>query len=113
MSIKVVKQTLKNENELLDGMIAFIKEYPDKGFTDQAQFIRKSWIRFLTDRRRTNAAQQKASAAKLKKDFLLEITQLGAYIHVTDDKPGYTEQWKAFLECERDISAYLYDKVKK
>ena len=112
MTTRVLKKSLKDENELLTAMIKLLEKSASRKFTGHSEFIRKSWIRFLKDRKKTNTEQQKASNTELKKDFLREIAQLGAYIHVTA-ATGYTERWKKFLECERDISGRLYCEIDK
>lgn len=111
MTIQILKKTLNDENDLLDEMIKLVSQYPDNKFTDQAKYIKKSWIRFLTERKNTNTAQQKANDTDLKNDFLSEIDQLDAYLKVTIPNPDYTEQWKTFLQCERDISDYLCNQI--
>lgn len=110
MTTKIVKDTLATENKLLAEMIAVVKKFPTKDAPREAEEIRKSWERFLGDRKRTNAAQIRSSDAKLKQDFLAEICQIGAYVCVTPDpkQAKYTEMWRKFIECERDISAHLF-----
>ena len=111
MAIKDVRKTLKDENELLEGMIKFVDQFPSSRFSSQAIFIKKSWQGFLKDRYDTNNAQQKLMPDDLKKDFLSEICQIGAYVHVSADRPGYSERWVKFLKCEAEISGYLHNQI--
>lgn len=112
MSLIDVRKSLNEENALLDELIATVGRFPkSKMTTSQAKFIHTSWRLFLIERKKTNNAQLKLSAGKLKQDFLLEITQLGAFIHCIPRACGYSEKWRKFLECERDISANLWKKL--
>ena len=107
MTTQEVKETLRNEAELLDHLIARAKSFDGSKFTKQALFIQKSWVRFLGERRSVNVTLEKTKAADLKKDLEAELVQVEWYIKVTDDNPKYAEQWGTFLRCERDILAYL------
>ena len=110
MSTKTVKDTLRTENKLLKEMVDVINKFDPSDSTREAQDIIASWKRFLGDRMSTNRTQIKASDAALKQDCLAEICQLGAYVCVTADpkQTKYTEAWRKFIECERDISARLF-----
>lgn len=113
MSTQLVKDTLKDENELLDAMIKLVAHFNNANFTKEAKFIQSSWQRFLQDRYDTNHTQQGSNADELKKDFLAEISQLGAYICATPTTPAYSEKWRKFLECESAISGHLFNLIDK
>jgi hypothetical protein len=107
MTTQQVRDTLGNEIVLLDHMIGCAQGFDGSKFTDQGKFIQGSWGRFLGERRATNVALQKSSDADLKADLESELSQVNAYIDVTDKSPGYSEEWMAFLTCERSILEYL------
>ena len=116
MSLTDVRDTLKHENELLEKMIELAKNFKNDHFTGKARFLQTSWQLFLQNRYDTNAAQIKAAnedlknkTTQLRDDFTEEIKQLDRYINVTGN--GYTELWRAFLECERRISTHLRDSI--
>jgi hypothetical protein len=108
MAVKDVKNTLGNEVEMLDRMIGCVQCVDSRAFTKQAQYIQKSWGRFLGERRDTSVSLQGLGKKDLVKDLEAELAQVNAYIDVTSKKKaGYTEHWREFLECERDILKYL------
>ena len=107
MSTDAVRETLKNEVDLLENMIANAKAFPSTGFTKQGEFIKGSWARFLDDRRQTNMALIEASDRDLVADLKEELAQVQMYIADTRKSPDYTETWEKFLVCERDILNYL------
>ena len=108
MAVKEVKKTLANEVQLLDRMIGCVQGVDASTFTKPAQYIGKSWVRFLGERRDTNVSLQGLGKRDLVKDLEAELAQVNAYIDVTSKKKaGYTEHWREFLECERDILKHL------
>lgn len=107
MSTDAVRETLKNEIDLLESMIASTEAFNSKEFTKQGQFIQASWARFLDDRRQTNKALIEASDRDLVADLKEELGQVEDYIANTRKSPDYTETWEKFLVCERDILNYL------
>ena len=107
MTTQEVRETLGNEGELLDHIIACANDFDGSKFTKQGMFIQKSWVRFLGERRSANVTLQKSDDAALKKDLETELVQVEKYIKETDDSPNFTEQWGKFLNCERDILEYL------
>lgn len=112
MSVNDVRKTLREENALLDVLIAAVDKFPKKRMTtSQSRVIHSSWKRFLQDRKATNSKQIKLGTDELRKDFELEVTQLGAFIHTIPRGCGYSEKWRKFLECERGISLNLWKKI--
>ena len=107
MTTQEVRETLGNEGELLDHMIASVESFDGSKFTKQGMFIHKSWGRFLGERRSANATLQESDDAALKKDLEAELVQVKKYIEATDDSPNFTEEWGTFLRCEGDILEYL------
>ena len=65
MSADVVRETLKNEAELLDQMIKFVKDVKGDSFTRQAQIIQESWARFLGERKESSEQLSKASDERM------------------------------------------------
>jgi hypothetical protein len=112
MTAKEVKQTLADEAELLEHMIAAVNKFDSSGFTNQAQFIKDSWARFLGDRCQTNRALAKANDYELVIDLTEEKCQVEQYVKATDSTASYTETWEKFLTCERDILKNLVDRAR-
>ena len=111
MTAKEVKTTLENEAELLEHMIEAVKKFDSGGFTNQAQFIKDSWARFLGDRCQTNRSLVKTDDQELVKDLAEEMGQVEEYVKATNRTKGYTETWETFLTCERDILKKLVDRA--
>lgn len=107
MSTQAVKDTLADENGLLEEMIKLVQGYPADKITKQADYIRRSWARFLEERHDTNAKLALRRDDELQEDLKSEMEQVEAYIRVTDQSPDYSEQWSKFLVCERDILLHL------
>lgn len=107
MTTQEVRETLGNEGELLDHIIACAKDFDGSKFTKQGKFIHDSWVRFLGERRSANVALQESDDAALEKDLEAELVQVKKYVKETDDSPSFAEQWGKFLRCERDILEYL------
>ncbi len=107
MTTQEVRETLGNEGELLDHIIACANDFDGSKFTKQGMFIQKSWVRFLGERRSANVTLQKSGDAALKNDLEAELVQVEKYVKETDDSPDFAEQWGKFLHCERDILKYL------
>ncbi len=107
MTTQEVRETLGNEGELLDHMIAYAESFDGSKFTKQGMFIQKSWVRFLGERRSANVTLLKSNDVDLRKDLEAELVQVKKYVKETDDSPNFTEQWGTFLRCERDILEYL------
>ena len=107
MATQEVRDTLANEIELLDNMIGNVQSFDGSGFTNQGKFIKGSWDRFLSDRRSTNAALLESSDAALKADLEEECAQVDLYINQCVGSPNYTESWRKFLCCEKEILEYL------
>lgn len=115
MSIEYVEETLDNENELLRAMVEFINQYPKDEFTGSGRFIAESWAKFLAQRSDTNqnvAGSGIKPAVSMETDMQAEHRQLEAYIKASDPKPVYSEEWRAFFECEKDILEHLLAKLK-
>lgn len=114
MAVNDVKKTLANEVQLLDRMIGCVQGVDASTFTKPAQYIGKSWVRFLGERRDTNVSLQGLGKRDLVKDLEAELAQVNAYIDVTAKKKAeYTEHWREFLECERDILEHLLKMCRK
>jgi len=111
MTADAVRETLRNEADLLGRMIKFVNEADNSGFTKQAQIIQTSWARFLGERKHSNETLAKASDESLLKDLEQELAQVQAYVIQTRTHPEYTETWEAFLRCERDILEALIRKI--
>jgi uroporphyrinogen-III synthase len=111
MSADVVRETLKNEAELLDQMMKFVKDVKGDSFTRQAQIIQESWARFLGERKESSEQLSKASDEVLLQDLQQELAQVEQYVVVTRTHPEYTEQWEKFVKCERDILEALIRKI--
>lgn len=111
MSADVVRETLKNEAELLDQMIKFVKGVKGDSFTRQAQIIQESWARFLGERKASNEHLSKVGDEELLRDLEQELGQVQHYIGVTRTHPEYTETWETFVKCERDILEALIRKI--
>ncbi len=90
MTTKEVKETLGNEGELLDHIIACANDFDGSKFTKQGMFIQKSWVRFLGERRSANVTLQKLNDAALRKDLEAELAQVKKYIKETDASPMCT-----------------------
>ncbi|MEO9876065.1 MAG: hypothetical protein ABJM26_07440 [Anderseniella sp.] len=112
MTAKDVKQTLKDEADLLDHMIKAVKSFDNSGFNGQAKFIQNSWAEFLGDRCRTNRSLQEADDYELVIDLTEEKCQVEQYVKATNSTAGYTETWDKFLTCERDILEKLVEKAR-
>lgn len=112
MTAKEVKQTLKDEADLLDHMIKAVKSFDNSGFNGQAKFIQNSWAEFLGDRCRTNRSLQEADDFELVIDLTEEKCQVEQYVKATNPTAGYTETWEKFLTCERDILKKLVDRAR-
>lgn len=112
MTAKEVKQTLTNEAELLEHLIEAVNKFDGSEFTNQAQFIKDSWARFLGDRCQTNRALAKVDDLELVVDLTEEKCQVEQYVKATDSTAAYTETWKKFLTCERDILQNLVDRAR-
>jgi DNA-directed RNA polymerase len=76
MSADVVRETLKNEAELLDQMIKFVKDVKGDSFTRQAKVIQESWARFLGERKESSEQLSKASDEELLQDLQQELAQV-------------------------------------
>ena len=111
MSADVVRETLRNEAELLDQMIKFVQSVKAEGFTRQARIIQDSWARFLGERKASNEQLSKANDEELLQDLQKELAQVEQYVVVTRTHPEYTESWEAFVKCERDILEALIRKI--
>jgi hypothetical protein len=112
MTAKEVKQTLADEAELLEHMIAAVEKFDSSGFTNQARFIKDSWARFLGDRCQTNRSLAKVDDLELVIDLTEEKCQIEQYVKATDSTAGYTETWEKFLTCEQDILQKLVDRAR-
>jgi len=112
MTATEVKQTLEDEAKLLDHLIAEVRKFDSSGFTNQAQFIKDSWARFLGDRCQTNRALTKVDDFELVIDLTEEKCQVEQYVKATNSTVGYTETWETFLTCERDILKNLVDRAR-
>ncbi|NNJ74701.1 MAG: hypothetical protein HKP56_06030 [Anderseniella sp.] len=112
MTAKEVKQTLKDEAELLEHMIKVVNDFDGSGFTNQAQVIKDSWARFLGDRCETNRSLVKVGDYELVKDLTEEMRQVEQYVKATSPTKDYTETWETFLTCERDILQKLVDRAR-
>lgn len=107
MSSDEVKTTLQNEAALLAHMIKCAEDFPDKGFTGQARFIKKSWCLFLGKRRESALTLSKMSNEELQINLLNELAQVRSYVEATHVKKDYAEEWRIFLECEFEILRHL------
>lgn len=112
MTAKEVRKTLVNEAELLDHLIAEVNKFDGSEFTNQAQFIKDSWARFLGDRCRTNRSLAEVDDFELVIDLTEEKCQVEQYVKATDSDAGYTETWEKFLTCERDILQNLVERAR-
>ncbi|MDH3380917.1 MAG: hypothetical protein OEQ39_28725, partial [Gammaproteobacteria bacterium] len=92
-----------------DQMIKCVQEYDGSHFTNQGKFIQNSWERFLNDRRTTNSTLLE-SDANIKADLNSERIQVEAYIAQTDPDPNYSETWRKFLVCEKEILDHLIER---
>jgi hypothetical protein len=116
MSTKDVVDTLQNEVELLQGMVAYVRCYPNDHFTGSGKVIQKSWADFLYQRSETNrnvSGDGDDPADDIRADMEAECRQLEAYIAASDKKPVYVEKWRWFLECEKSILEKLLVKLDK
>ena len=111
MTADVVRETLKNEAELLGRMIESVKSVDSSGYTRQAQIIQNSWARFLGERKYSNEHLSKTDDKDLLSDLKNELSQVERYIEVTRTNPDFTEDWEAFVKCERDILVPLISKI--
>jgi hypothetical protein len=112
MTVQYVRKTLDDENELLTHLISEIRGYDVSGFTGSAKYIARSWIRFLDERRDTNRELIAQDRDEIRRDLNEERTQIEAYIDHTDElSRPYREQWRKFLNCEKDILDKLIDKM--
>ncbi len=113
MAAQDVRDTLKNESDLLGVMISVLKAIDDTkvGFTGRAGEIHTSWIRFLTERQNASVKLQGKSGADLKADLEEELRQVEAYIGVTAKDPPYSEEWSNFVECEADLLRKLINDI--
>lgn len=108
MTTQYVIDTLKNENQLLDDLVEFIRAYDVDAFTGSARWISKSWELFLKERYNSNETLTgKLQQGLLKKDLEEEKAQVDRYSLQNDDPKSYTEQWPKFLKCESDILDHL------
>lgn len=112
MTATEVKKTLAHEAKLLEHMIAAVEEFDSSGFTPQAEFIKKSWARFLGDRCQTNRALEQVDDFELIIDLTEEKCQVEQYVKATNSTANYTETWEKFLTCERDILKNLVDRAR-
>ena len=111
MSAEIVRETLKTEAELLGRMIEFVRSVDNSGFTKQAEIIQHSWARFLGERKDSSERLSQADDKELLYDLHNELSQVQRYIEVTRTHPDYTEDWEAFVKCERDILEALIRKI--
>ena len=107
MSSDEVRTTLQNEADLLAHIIKCAEDFPSKGFTGQAVFIKNSWARFLGERRDAALALSKMSNEELQSNLLNELAQVRAYVEATHAEKDYAEEWQKFLECEFEILKHL------
>jgi len=111
MSAGIVRETLKNEADLLGQMIKFVNSVKTEGFTRQAALIHGSWARFLGERKASNDHLSTVGDEELLRDLEQELCQVQQYIDVTRTHPAYTETSEAFVKCERDILEALIRKI--
>ena len=116
MGVQYVNDSLNNENELLQALVEYTRSYETSKFTGSGKFIAASWANFLNQRSETNAnvsggADLTNEYNEIKADMLAEIAQLDKYIEASDPDPQYSEKWKEFFICEKDILCKLLEKL--
>ena len=107
MAVEDVRKTLENEIELLDHMINCAQQFEGGHFTKKAQYIQKSWIRFLGDRLASNKQLMGLGRDELRADLRAERDQVVRYEYFTDVPADYTETWHKFIVCEKEILEHL------
>ena len=123
MTTDYVKKTLANENELLRAMEAYVRCYTNENFTGSGKVIQKSWADFLKQRAKTNENivsdgkgsidENNKETEEIRKDMEAECAQLEAYIAASFKRPLYSEKWRWFLNCEKNILVKLLRKLDK